>query len=210
MGTLGRLHVITDETLQSRLSHEAIAACALAGGADVVQLREKRSIETRRLVAAAERIAAACRARGATLVVDDRADVAAAAGAGVHLGPDDLPRSVARAIVGPHVLIGATANSIDEARALDFAFIDYVGAGPVYGTTSKAKRAPPLGLAALREIVRAVPVPVVAIGGIRPEHVGEILETGAHGVAVLSGVVLAPDPEAAARAYARAIEEAVR
>jgi thiamine-phosphate pyrophosphorylase len=207
MGPLGRLHILTDEMLQARLSHEALADSALAGGATVVQLREKRAIETRRLVAAAERIAAACRARGATVIIDDRADVAAAVRAGVHLGQDDLPCAVARSILGRGAPIGATAHSVEEARALDFGVVDYVGAGPVYGTTSKARPAPRLGLDGLAAIVRAVPVPVIAIGGIRPEHVREVLGTGAHGIAVLSGVVLADDPEAATRAYARAIAE---
>jgi thiamine-phosphate pyrophosphorylase len=202
--------VITDETLQRRLSHEQLASAALAGGADCIQLREKRPCTTRTLLDHAARIAARCREKGALLVVDDRVDVALAAGAGgVHLGQEDLPHDVARRLGGPDLLLGGTANSEAEARALATAPIDYLGVGPVFGTTSKASPAPKLGVDRLRAIVEASPVPVVAIGGITVGRVAELIQAGVFGIAVLSGVCCAADPREATAQYAAALEEAL-
>ncbi len=203
---LGRLHVITDEVLQTRYSHAEIAAMAARGGADAVQYREKRSRLTRELVADATAVVAACVANGAQCIVDDRADVTAAAGAqGLHLGKDDLAPVVARRLLGPDILIGGTANSLAEAREVWQRPIDYLGVGPVYGTQSKANPAPVLGIEQLRAIAQECPVPVIAIGSITAARVAEVLDTGAHGVAVISAITCAADPEAAAREFAEAI-----
>jgi hydroxymethylpyrimidine kinase / phosphomethylpyrimidine kinase / thiamine-phosphate diphosphorylase len=195
---VGRLHAIVDTP--------ELARAAAAGGADVVQYREKRPLPTRELVARAR---AVCEAADAVVIVDDRADVAAEAGAqGVHLGRADLSPRTARDLLGPAALLGATANSVAEAReilARCGELVDYLGVGPVFGTRSKAEPAPPLGLAALAEVCSLSPVPVVAIGGITPAQVAEVLAAGAHGVAVLSGIAHAPDPRAAAAAYAAAL-----
>ena len=205
--SLGRLHVITDEVVQPRYTHAEQAALAAAGGADVVQFREKRPLTTRDLIASASAVASACGASGALLVVDDRVDVAAAVGApAVHLGRDDLPADVARNMLGPDALIGGTANSMEEALQVARTPVDYLGVGPVFGTSSKANPAPTMGLDMLGRIVRSCGRPVVAIGGITPERVADVLATGVHGVAVLSGVVGQPDPKAAARAYREAID----
>ena len=206
MPPLGRFHVLTDETLQTRFSHLDVALLALDGGADAVQYREKRPLPTRQLVATALTIAAVCRGAARTCIVDDRADVAFAAGAdGVHLGRDDLEASHVRRLVGDRVLIGGTANSLAEARAAFGTPIDYLGVGPVFGTHSKANPAPVLGLDLLRAIAAESPVPVIAIGNIGPEQVAAVLQAGAHGIAVLSGVTCAPDPAAAAAVYAEAL-----
>jgi len=203
---IGRLHVITDEVLQTRLSHAEVAKLALSGGADVIQYREKRALKTRELIAAAGAVAAACREAGAICIVDDRVDVSASVGAnGVHLGRDDLDVSTARLLLGNPYLIGGTANSLDEARAVWRTPVDYIGVGPIFGTNSKANPAPELGLDALRAIAAESPVPVIAIGNITVDRVADVLATGAYGIAVLSGITCAPDPEAAARLYAAAI-----
>ncbi len=203
---LGRLHVITDEVLQSRLSHAEVATLALAGGADAVQYREKRQLVTRELVATARGVVAACRAAGGTSIIDDRADVAAAVGAtGIHLGRDDLEVKVARQLLGDGFLIGGTANSLEEARRVFATPVDYVGIGPVFGTASKANPAPVMGLEVLASICSESPVPVIAIGNITADRVESVLDTGAYGVAVLSGITCAPDPTAAAREYAARI-----
>jgi thiamine-phosphate pyrophosphorylase len=200
------LHVITDEVLQTRFSHAEIAALATGGGADTVQYREKRPQLTRELVAAAQAVVDACLANGASCIVDDRADVTAAVGAhGLHLGKDDLAPAVARRLLGPDVLIGGTANSLAEAREVWQHPIDYLGVGPVYGTRSKANPAPVLGVVQLRAIVAECPVPVIAIGSITAPRVAEVLDTGAHGVAVISAITCAADPEVAAREFAEAI-----
>jgi thiamine-phosphate pyrophosphorylase len=207
---VGRLHVITDEELQSRFSHEELAGLAVAGGADVVQLREKRYRTSRQLMGVASAVAATCAAADALFVLDDRVDVAAAVGArAVHLGRDDLPVEVARRLLGNGTIIGGTANGLEEALKVTATPVDYLGVGPVFGTRSKADPAPLIGLDVLRRIVEACPIPVVAIGGITPERVRDVLETGAHGVAVLSGVVCQPDPEWAARRYRDAIDRAL-
>lgn len=211
MTAIGRLHVITDEQLQSRYSHAQLAALAAAGGADVVQFREKRPQTTRELIDTARAIQAAIGEAPAALLIDDRVDVAAATDAAVHLGRDDLPPDIARRILGPHALIGGTANSLDEAQRVAAQPVDYLGVGPVFGTASKGDRAAPmLGLDALREIVQAVDKPVIAIGSITADNVASVLETGAHGVAVLSAVVCADDPQAATECIRAAIDRALQ
>ena len=206
MTRLGRLHVITDETLQSRFSHGELARLAIEGGADTIQYREKRPSSTRQLVATATEIAEICRVAGVACIVDDRADVAFAVGAtGVHVGREDLESHQVRRLLGGAFLIGGTANSLAEARTVFASPLDYIGVGPVFGTRSKANPAPVLGVETLRAIVAESPVPVIAIGNIGPDRVAEVLEAGAHGVAVLSGVTCAADPAAAAARYAEAI-----
>ena len=205
---IGRLHVITDEMLESRRSHLDAARLAAEGGADVVQYREKRPLTTRELVQVATSLRVAL-PRAVQLIVDDRPDVALAAGAeGVHLGRDDLEPQWARAILGAGRAIGGTANSVEEARAWFRRPIDYLGVGPVYGTTSKHNPAPPLGLEALARIAREAPVPVIAIGGITPERVAEVMAAGAYGIAVLSGVIHAVDPRAATAGFRAALDRA--
>ena len=136
--SIGRLHVITDEVLQTRFSHVELAEASALGGADVVQYREKRDVSTRELIETTRSMREVCEAHGVTLLVDDRVDVAAAAGAlAVHLGRDDLPAEVARRLLGAEALIGGTANSIEEAVEVAKSPVDYLGVGPVFGTTSK-------------------------------------------------------------------------
>ena len=204
---VGRLHVITDETLQDRFSHVELARLAAEGGADTVQFREKRLRTTQALVETARAMAAALEGFPIRLVVDDRVDVAIAAGVpAVHLGPDDLEVALARRLMPAGALIGRTANSLEAARAATTTPADYLGVGPVFGTRSKASPAPTLGVDRLREIAGAVPQPVVAIGSITADRVGDVLETGAWGIAVISAVVCQPDPAAATRAFRRAID----
>ncbi len=204
MTDIGRLHVITDEVLQTRFSHVELAAAAAAGGADVIQYREKRQISTKEMMRVAVLISLACRERGATLLIDDRADVAAAVGAtAVHLGRDDLPPYVARQILGPDAIIGGTANSVEEAIKVAKQPVDYLGVGPVFGTTSKGDRAAPmLGLEQFGDICAAVDKPVIGIGSITADHVADVLAAGAYGVAVLSAVVCQDDPQVSCREFA--------
>ena len=204
---LGRLHVITDATLQTRFSHVELARLAAAAGADTIQFREKRPLATRALVEAAESMHRALMGTGAQLVVDDRVDVALAAGVrAVHLGRDDLDIATARAILGAEGLIGGTANSLAEALRVAATDVDYLGVGPVFGTRSKANPAPPLGIDGFRAIVEAVRKPVIAIGSVTADRVRSLLDSGAHGVAVLSAVVCQADPAEAARAFRSAID----
>ena len=204
---IGRLHVITDAALQDRFSHAELARLAAAGGADAVQFREKRAWTTRALVETAAAMRRVLEGTAACLAVDDRVDVAVAAGArAVHLGRDDLDVATARRLLGADALIGGTANSLAEASRVAATDVDYLGVGPVFGTRSKANPAPSLGLDGFRAIVLAVPKPVIAIGSVTADRVRALLDAGAHGVAVISAVVCQADPAAAARELRGAID----
>ena len=211
MTTIPRLHVITDTTLQERHTHAVLAVLAAQGGADAVQLREKRAWPARLLIEAARDALAACQPHGTMLVVDDRADVARAMGApAIHLGRDDIDVETARAILGPDVMIGGTANSYEEAARVWASGVDDLGVGPIYGTQSKANPAPDMGLETLARICADSPLPIIAIGSITPERITEVMDAGAHGVAVLSTVVLADDPTAATARCREALDAALR
>jgi thiamine-phosphate pyrophosphorylase len=203
---VGRLHLLTDTTRQERYGHVDLAQLAIAGGAEVIQFREKRG-STRALIDTARALARVCRKGAVRLIVNDRLDVAIASDAGgVHLGLDDFPLGLARDLLGPDRVIGATAGTVEQAVAAMWAGADYVGVGPIYATSSKAEAGAPIGLNGLREVVRAVEIPVIAVGGITAERIAEVLATGAHGVAVIEAVVLDPDPTRATRALREAIE----
>jgi thiamine-phosphate pyrophosphorylase len=199
--------VITDVTLQDRHSHVELARLAAAGGADAVQFREKRSWTTRTLSETATLMRRALDGTVVCLVVDDRVDVALAAGVrAVHLGRDDLDVATARRALGRDALIGGTANSLAEAVRVGATDVDYLGVGPVFGTRSKANPAPPLGVDGFRAIVEAVSKPIIAIGSITPDRIPAVLDAGAHGIAVISAVVCQDDPAAATRAFREAID----
>lgn len=202
---VGRLHVVTDTDLQRRHSHADLARLAALGGADMVQFRQKRGPMRDRwtaLAAAAE----ACRTAGVALVVDDHADLALAVGAGVHVGQTDLPVAVARRLLGPAAVVGATASTVAEAVAAEADGATYIGFGPVFGTTSKDNPAPAPGLDGLAAACASVQIPVVAIGGITLERVADVLGAGAWGIAVLSAIVCADDVTAATAAFAEEVE----
>ena len=207
MKPIGRLHVLTDSELQSRWSHLDLARAALDGGADTIQYRRKNG-PTLLMLNEAIAICEVCRRRKVPLVVNDRADVALFAdAAGVHVGHEDLPIALARDLLGPGRTIGGSAYDANEAGACHREGADYVGIGPVFVTTSKPDAGPVLGLAGLTHAVRAVNLPLIAIGGITAENLAEVLATGVHGVAVLGAVCLASDPSAAV-AKLRALIEA--
>lgn len=167
---------------------------AITAGVGAVQLREK-DLDGRALLARATRLAERCREAGVRLLVNDRADVALAAGAdGVQLPGDGLPVAAARALLGDGRLIGRSVHGAGELDAC--AAADFVLFGPVFDTPAKRAYGPPQGLERLAAVVRAATVPVLAVGGIVPERVGELLGTGAAGVAVIGAILDAPDPAA--------------
>jgi thiamine-phosphate pyrophosphorylase len=184
----------------------ALVEAVLAAGARWVQLRAK-SGATGEAVALARRIGARVEQAGGVLVVNDRADVARAAGAtGVHLGQEDLPVSLARG-VGPGLVIGASTHGVDQARRAVAAGADYVAIGSIYRTASK-QAFELVGLEALRQVRSVVGTPLVAIGGITLDRVPEVMAAGADGVAVISAIAAAADPGAMAAAFLGAIREA--
>jgi thiamine-phosphate pyrophosphorylase len=197
--TLPALYAIVDP-LDTGRSPAAVAAAFLAGGARLLQLRWKAA-SARELLAAAVEIGKLARAAGALLIVNDRPDVAAAAGAdGVHLGQDDVPVAVARRLLGPGALVGVSTHDLGQAEAAEQADADYVAVGPVYGTAAKADALAPRGLALVTAVRAAVQRPVVAIGGITATTAPDVWAAGADSVAMIGGLVRAPDPAAAVRA----------
>jgi thiamine-phosphate pyrophosphorylase len=164
------------------------AGLAIQGGAGVVQVRMKSS-PAGAVLAAAREIVASSRGR-ALVILNDRADLAVLAGAdGLHVGDDDLPTAEARRIVGPAMLVGRSTRTLAEARAALAAGADHVGFGPMFGTRTKEIAAAPRGLEALREVAGALPAPVVAIGGITLETVGEVARAGAAAAAVIEDLL---------------------
>lgn len=204
------VYVVTDERISGGRSHAEIARLAVLGGAGVIQLRDKtRSCSE--LVAIGREIAGITRKAGAIFIVNDRLDVAIACGAdGVHLGQGDLQAGTARQLAPPGFVIGISAGSVPEARDAEREGADYVAVSPVFSTGSKNDAGPGCGLGQLREIRRAVSIPVVAIGGISRENAGDVIAAGADGIAVISAVVAAPDITAAVRDLRSLVRESKR
>ena len=201
MKKIGRLHVITDTLLQKRFSHVELTEMAIAGGADTIQFRSK-SGSTRGMINAAKQMKILCSGAGVPLIINDRVDIALAVGAdGVHLGQDDFPIPVARKLLGPDAIIGGSAGDMEEAEKCLAEGADYIGVGPVYDTKSKTDAGEAMGIENLRIIAEKIPLPIIAIGGITVSDMDELLNAGAHGVAVISSVCLSDDPEAAARRF---------
>ncbi|MEM8598876.1 MAG: thiamine phosphate synthase [Bacteroidota bacterium] len=203
---LGRLHVLTDFVFQQRFSHAELARLATAGGADVIQFRQKDGT-VRAKLHELRPVADVCRAAGATLLVDDHLDLALAVEAdGVHLGQTDLPIPDARRIFGPDAILGATATTLAQARQAEACGATYIGFGPVFSGRSKAAPASTKGLGGLAAVCAAVSIPVIAIGGVTASRVADVLNAGAHGVAIMTAISTAPDPEAATRAFRTALD----
>lgn len=196
-----RLVAITDSLHDGTAGLVQRAGAAVRGGATMVQLRLKS--ETPRVLAEVARALRAALPPHVPLLVNDRADVALAAGAdGVHVGPDDVEPAALRRIVPAAFLIGASVGSVDEvARA---AGADYVGIGPVFETISKSDAGRAIGVGGFAMLARACGVPAVAIGGIDASRCAEVKRGGAAGIAAISALCGAPDPESAARAFAEA------
>ncbi len=193
------LYVITDEGLSHGRSHLLIAELAVAGGADVIQLRDKR-LSGKEMYHVSKGMREITRKAGAMFIVNDRLDVALASKAdGVHLGQDDLPLPEARAIAPAPFIIGISVESAEEARRAEQEGADYVAVGPVFPTGSKPDAGPALGTGRVAEIRKAVSLPVIAIGGIQATNAAEVVAAGADGLAVISAVVSQDDIPQAAR-----------
>jgi thiamine-phosphate pyrophosphorylase len=172
---------------------------AVAGGVDIVQLREK-SLPDEELVAVAHAARTLCERLGALMIVNDRPAVAVEASAdGVHVGQDDMPVAEVRELVGPDMLVGLSTHSPAEIDAVDATLVDYIGVGPIHETPTKPGR-PAVGLDLLRHAAANSPVPFFAIGGIDAGNLQEALDAGATRVCVLRAIADAADPELAARA----------
>ncbi|RMH67106.1 MAG: thiamine phosphate synthase, partial [Bacteroidetes bacterium] len=185
------------------------ARLAIEGGADTIQFRQKTG-GIRHVLHEARLVREVCRSRGVPLLIDDHLDVMLAVGAeGVHLGQTDLPIDVARSILGPEAIIGATATTRAQAEAACEAGASYIGFGPVFPTSSKARVDSVKGLDGLEEVCRSVPIPVIAIAGITPQRVRPVLQAGAHGIAVMTAITLADRPDQMTARFRRILDTAL-
>ena len=210
-----RLNAIVDGSLRDVGDLASLARIAAGNGATIIQYRDKDT-STRAMIDEARRIRAALDGTGVPLVVNDRVDVALAAGAdGVHLGRDDMESGVARRLLGPHAIIGLTVKSAADAQAAIAAPADYACIGGVFATLSKHNPDMPVGLdgfAALRGTIAAArpELPVGAIAGIDEGRAAAVVRAGASGVAVIAAIFRAPDIAAATRGLRRAVDAALK
>ena len=209
-----RLNAIVDPERANGRSLAELTRLVVAGGATLIQLRDKHG-STRAMIEEARAIRAALAGTGVPLVINDRADVAVAAGAdGVHVGQDDIPAQEARRLLGPKAIIGLSIKSVALANAAPLDAIDYAGIGGVYATASKDNPDPPIGVAGLSAVIAALRArkrdfPVCGIAGIDATNAAAIIAADADGVAVISALSMAPDPQAAARELRAVVDQAL-
>ncbi len=202
------LYLVTDRGLARRRRTLKIIEAAVRGGVTCVQLREKQC-STREFIQQALAIKNFLQTRRIPLIINDRVDVALAVEAeGVHLGQTDMPLEMARKIVGNSMLIGISAECLADALTAEKGGADYLGVSPIYATATKTDTAPALGLAGLQEIRKAVGLPLVGIGGLNTDNAAAVIRHGADGVAVVSAIVAADDPQSAAAQLRQTIKAA--
>jgi thiamine-phosphate pyrophosphorylase len=187
------IYPITDKKLARKTTHLAILKELVRGGAQLVQIRDK-STPVGELLRDLQHCVEFARKRNVTLMVNDRCDLVLSCQAmGVHLGQEDIPPAAARAILERNQIIGFSTHSLAQVRDACHMPIQYIGFGPVYGTSTKANASPTVGLRRLRNACRVSAVPVVAIGGIGLNQVSSVLNSGAASAAVISALMTAPD-----------------
>lgn len=201
------LYLVLDPDLCAALGMVETARAAVAGGASVVQLRNKHA-DTARMIETGRALKAALFGTNARLIVNDDVEAAVAIGAdGLHIGQEDMDAPTARARIGRDMILGLSVETEALAAAVDPAIVDYAGIGPVFATPTKADHKQPIGFAGLARLVRICRVPSVAIGGLKAAHVGAVFAAGADGLAVVSAICGTPDPEAATRDIAENIKK---
>ncbi|MEA2879230.1 MAG: thiamine-phosphate pyrophosphorylase [Hyphomicrobiales bacterium] len=209
-----RLNAIVDPERANGRPLAELTRMVVAGGATLIQLRDKHGA-TRRMIEEARAIGAALAGTGVPLVINDRVDVALAAKAdGVHVGQDDMRVEDARRLLGRRAIVGLSIKTVAQANAAPLDQLDYVGVGGVYATTSKDNPDPPIGLAGLRDIVAALrarrrDLPVCGIAGIDASNAAPVIAAGADGVAVISALSMQNDPQAAARQLRAIVDQAL-
>ena len=202
------VYLVTDRSLAAGRTTLDIVAAAIRGGVSCVQLREK-DCGAREFIAEAMAVRPLLAQHGVPLIINDRVDVALAVKAGgVHLGQKDMPCRLARELLPKGMIIGISAESLEDAMAAEKDGADYIGVSPIYATPTKTDTAAPLGLENLRRIRARVKLPLVGIGGLNAGNAAEVIRHGADGVAVVSAIVAAPDPAAAARDLAEIVLQA--
>ena len=194
-----KLYLVTDRGLcpEGRSLVQTVKE-AVEGGVTMVQLREK-DIDTRTFIEEALELKALLGPLGVPLIINDRVDVALASDAdGVHIGQSDMPYAIARRLLGPDRIIGLSVENMDQVAQADALDVDYIGVSPVFATPTKTDTARPFGLDGLREAVRITKHPTVAIGGMNALTAADVMAAGTDGIAVVSAIIAAPDPRAAA------------
>jgi thiamine-phosphate pyrophosphorylase len=204
---LPRLYVILDAALLTVPETECAEKLA-AAGVRLIQYRNKRA-SARELFESSQRLAALLIPQGVTFVVNDRADIALAAGAsGVHVGQEDLGVEAARSVIGAGKLLGVSTHNHQQFKDAAATSADYIAVGPVFSTSTKANPDPVVGIELIREVRSLTDKPIVAIGGITLERAAEVIRAGADSVAVISDILLVPDPGVRARQYIELLETA--
>ncbi|MFH1153520.1 MAG: thiamine phosphate synthase [Pseudomonadota bacterium] len=203
------VYLVTDPRYQALRPMETLVAEAARAGVTCVQLREKTA-GTRDFVDLALRIKAVLKPFRVPLIINDRIDVALAAGAdGVHIGQTDMPYTMVRNLMGPDALIGLSVETWEDVLAAQDLDVDYLGVSPVYATPTKTDTKQPWGLDGLTRIRSYSRHPLVAIGGLNAENAADVIRAGAHCVAVVSAICGADDPFLAAKDLARTVEMAI-
>jgi thiamine-phosphate pyrophosphorylase len=201
------LYLVTDPELARGRALVDVVAAAARGGVTLVQLRDKHA-GGRALLETARSLKAVLDPLGVPLIVNDRVDVAHAAGVGCHVGQSDLPAAAARTILGPDAILGVSLEEVADLRAVDPAIVDYVAYGPFAATATKADAGRPVGPDGLTAVAKQTMLPLVAIGGIDTRNVAAAVRAGADGIAVISAIMAANEPEGASRALRAAIDAA--
>lgn len=195
-----RLYLVTDRLAAKGRDAKSVIAAALKGGVTMIQVREKEA-SARDFIAFAKAVKELAVPYGVPVVINDRVDVAVAAEAdGVHLGQSDIPCEVARTMLDKRSIIGLSVEDLSQIPTANSLDVDYIGVSPVFATPTKTDTAEPFGLAGLSSAVRLSEHPVVAIGGVNIETAPGILACGVDGLAVVSAIMGAGDPQAAASA----------
>jgi thiamine-phosphate pyrophosphorylase len=192
-----RLYLVTDPSLVGDRSLVDVVNEACAGGVTIVQLRDKTA-EARDLLETARALRALLDPKGVPLIINDRVDVAVAAGVGCHIGQTDLPCEAARAILGDEAILGLSLDRVQQASIADPALLDYVAHGPFSVTGTKPDAGKPVGMEGIKEVRALTALPLVAIGGIDATNAADAIRGGADGIAVVSAVMAADDPRSAA------------
>jgi len=197
---LPRLYVILDATLLNNSPHDCARELA-AAGVRLLQYRDKSAF-ARDLLKTSRELVSSLNSYGTSLIVNDRPDVAALAGAaGVHVGQEDLEPEQARVVVGEEQWVGVSTHNLEQFRRAAATSADYIAVGPIFTTTSKANPDPVVGLELLRQVRLLTDKPIVAIGGITLESAASVIAAGAHSVAVIRDVVCAANPGERARRF---------
>jgi len=201
------LYLVTDRDLCGGRPLQDVVRAAVAGGAAWVQLREK-NLSTRAFVEEAAAIKTLLAPHKVPLIINDRLDVALAVDAdGVHVGQDDMPYPLARAILGKKMIIGLSVETWEDVEAAEKWDVDYLGVSPVFATPTKTDTKGSWGLEGIARIRAFSRHPLVAIGGLNAANTGAAVRAGADGIAVVSAICAAPDPLRAARELCRIIAD---